>query len=255
MKVIGRLAKWFSRWRSVPSEHDLLRTVDLGKLSRAINYSIRDRQLFLQALSHRSYFQENGNGALGSNERMEFLGDAVLNLIVAKRLFEQHESSPEGDLTKGRSRLVNRKSLSIYAHQVHLEDFMLIGVSATRTDGRGMSKILADAFEALVAAIYLDGGNEAAREFIDRQINSALRDGTVTTDDENFKSQLLEYAQAEGLSIPRYATINEEGPDHDRTFTVEVYVGNDPHGVGMGKNKKDAEQAAAEKALQKLQLI
>jgi len=255
MKVIGRLTRWFSRWRGVRSEHDLTRDVDFGKLSRVINYKIRNRQLFSQALSHRSYFQENGNGALGSNERMEFLGDAVLNLVVAKRLFEQHESSPEGDLTKVRSRLVNRKSLSIYATQIHLEDFMLIGVSATQTDGRGMSKILADAFEALVAAIYLDGGNEAARDFIERQINTALRERTVTTEDENFKSQLLEYAQAEGLNVPRYATVNEEGPDHDRTFTVEVYIGTDPHGVGMGKNKKDAEQAAAETALQKLQLI
>lgn len=255
MKLIGQLAEWFSRWRSARSAHDLIRNVDFEKLSGVLNYQIQSRQLFSQALSHRSYFQENGNGTLGSNERLEFLGDSVLNLVVANRLFDRHESSPEGDLTKNRARLVNRKSLSVYARQVHLEDFMLIGASATRTEGRGMNKILADAFEALVAAIYLDGGHDAAKDFIERQIDSALLHGAVTTDDENFKSQLLEYAQAEGLSAPRYATINEEGPDHDRTFTVEVYIGNDPHGVGMGKNKKDAEQAAAEKALQKLQLI
>ena len=118
-----------------------------------------------------------------------------------------------------------------------------------------MEKILSDAYEALVAAIYLDGGFKAAEQFVRRQMIAAVEQRLVITEDENFKSQLLEYSQAEGLNIPRYVTIKEEGPDHDRVFTVEVYVGDEPYGVGMGKNKKDAEQAAAEKALQKFQLI
>ena len=255
MKFFGQLAGWFSRRRIAIPSHEPAEKVDCEKLSAILGYNIKNRQLFSQALSHRSYFQADDQGSLNSNERLEFLGDSVLGLVVAKYLFDHHESAPEGDLTKNRSRLVNRKSLSVYARQVHLEDFMLIGLSAARTDGRGMSKILSDAFEALIAAIYMDGGYEAAKTFIERQIHAALQFGSVTTEDENFKSQLLEYAQAEGLGTPRYITINEEGPDHDRTFTVEVYFGNEPRGVGMGKNKKDAEQAAAEKALQKLHLI
>ena len=254
MKWLGKLAALFGR-TTPASPPDVAHNVDFDKLSEALGYSIQDRRLFCQALSHRSYFQADDKGALRSNERLEFLGDAVLNLVVARYLFDHQESSPEGDLTKGRARLVNQKSLGAYARQVHLEDFVLVGTSATKTEGRGMTKILADAFEALIAAIYVDGGFAEAKMFIESQVERALQSRAVTTEDENFKSQLLEYAQAENLGPPRYATVNEEGPDHDRTFTVEVYLGGSPLGVGMGKNKKDSEQAAAEKALQKLQLL
>jgi len=255
MKLLDRLAALISRWGKVESANESVAKVDFEQLSDALQYRIQNKRLFSQALSHRSYLQLNDDDSLGSNERLEFLGDAILNLVVAQYLYNHHESAPEGDLTKNRSRLVNRKSLNVYAQQVHLDKFMLMGISAAQAQGRGMEKILADAFEALIAAVYLDGGYEASRKFIERHIHIAVQSGAVRTEDENFKSRLLEYAQAEEYGIPRYVTINEEGPDHDRTFTVEVYLGKEPYGVGMGKNKKDAEQAAAEKALQKIQLV
>ena len=227
--------------------------VDFAALEKAIRYTIKDRQIFSQAMSHRSYLQVPGGGMSTSYERLEFLGDAILSLVVAEYLFQEHANAEEGVLTKIRSRLVNRKSLSVYSQQTRLDKFILMSSNASRLGPRGMDKILADAFEAVIAAVYLDGGLEAARTLIMREMKAALASGAVKVEDENFKSQLLEAAQGSGLGVPRYLTLKEEGPDHDRTFTIEVYLDNTPYGVGMGKNKKDAEQAAAEEALGKIQ--
>jgi ribonuclease-3 len=228
--------------------------VDFQELEKAIKYAIKDTQLFSQALSHRSYLQVQGSSSLISYERLEFLGDAILNFIVAERLFRQDRDAEEGDLTKIRSRLVNRKALNVYSRQTQLERFILMSNNVSKLGSRGTDKILADAFESLIAAVYLDGGIEEARRLIEREVKRALKEGSVKTQDENFKSQLLEYSQGAGHGVPRYVTLLEDGPDHDRTFTIEVYLDNKPCGVGMGKNKKDAEQAAAEEALQKLQI-
>ena len=148
---------------------------------------------------------------------------------------------------------MNRKALSIYAREMKLGNFILMSPSTAQMEGKGMDTILADAFEAVIGAIYLDGGFQPAREFIERHVDLALRSGIVRIEDENFKSQLLEHTQSHGLGSPRYVTVRQEGPDHDRTFTIEVLVGNIPYGKGTGKNKKDAEQAAAEQTLQMLQ--
>ena len=229
--------------------------VDFEQLEKAIKYSIKNRPLFSQALSHRSYLQVPGTGSAISYERLEFLGDSILNFVVAEYLFHQNTAAEEGDLTKVRSRLVNRKSLNVYSRQTQLERFILISENVSKLGSRGTEKILADAFESLIAAVYLDGGFEEARRLIEREMHRAIEAGSIKIEDENFKSQLLEYSQGAGNGIPRYVTLKEEGPDHDRTFTIEVYLDNRPYGVGMGKNKKDAEQAAAEEALQKLQAM
>ncbi len=226
--------------------------IDLRKLGRALEYSIQNPQLFLQALLHRSYLETLDEDSAESNERLEFLGDSVLNLIVSEYVYHRYPEAEEGELTKIRSRLVNRKALTAYARQLNLWDFMLVSSSAAQSVGRGSDTILADAFEALIAAVYLDGDYEAVRRFIQHQIEEALQTGLITTEDENFKSRLLEYAQANGFGVPRYVVLTEHGPDHDRTFTVEVYVGNRASGTGVGKNKKDAEQAAAEQAVEML---
>jgi len=134
-----------------------------------------------------------------------------------------------------------------------LGNFILMSPSTAQMEGKGMDTILADAFEAVIGAIYLDGGFPPARQFIERHVDLALRSGVVRIEDENFKSQLLEHTQSHGLGTPRYVTVLQEGPDHDRTFTIEVMVGNTSYGKGVGKNKKDAEQAAAEQTLQMLQ--
>jgi ribonuclease-3 len=223
--------------------------VDVSRLENVLGYSILNQQLFVQALSHRSSLQLTGNPSPVSNERLEFLGDAVLNLVVAEYVYRKHVNAPEGDLTKIRSRLVNRKALSVYANDLRLADFMLMSPSASQVTGRGMETILADAFEAVIGAVYLDGGFQHASAFVEHTVHDALQKGLVKIEDENFKSRLLEYSQANGLGVPRYITVQEVGPDHDRTFTIDVMVSGVSRGTGHGKNKKDAEQAAAEKAL------
>jgi len=226
--------------------------IDVRTLGRVLEYSIQNPQIFQQALLHRSYLQIIEEGSAESNERLEFLGDSVLNLIVSEYVYHHYPRVEEGELTKIRARLVNRKALAAYARHLNLWDFMLVSSSAAQSVGRGFETILADAFEALIAAVYLDGGYQAVQRFIQRQILRAMESGLVTTEDENFKSRLLEYAQANGFGVPRYVILTEDGPDHDRTFTVEVHIGNRSSGVGVGKNKKDAEQAAAEQALESL---
>ena len=223
----------------------------LRRLQEKLGYVIRNPRLFAQALLHRSYHQR-AQVLPVSNERMEFLGDSVLNLIVGEYLYQTFPSAHEGELTKIRSRLVNRQALSRYAQTLNLSGFIRMSQSAARSVGKGMETIMADTFEAIIAAIYLDGGYGAARSFVERQVLAALKRGTVMTRDENYKSMLLEYAQAEGLGIPRYTIVKEEGPDHDRTFTVEVLLNNVRRGSGSGKNKKEAEQAAARRALRDL---
>ncbi|HXG01213.1 MAG TPA: ribonuclease III [Bacteroidota bacterium] len=221
-------------------------------LEQEIGYKIRNPDLFVQALVHRSYLQQTHQ--IGqSNERLEFLGDSILNLVVGEYLYHHFPHADEGELTKVRSRLVNRKALVAYSTDLQLSRFILMSHSAQQSMGKGSETIVADTFEALIAAIYLDGGFEAAKQFVQRQLAKALNRRTVVTSDENYKSMLLEYAQAHGLGVPRYNIIREEGPDHDRTFTVEVIVGGKRRGIGVGKNKKEAEQAAAGRALEKLQ--
>jgi len=226
--------------------------IDFKKLEHILVYSIRDHQIFQQALSHRSYIQITSNATELSNERLEFLGDSVLNLVVGDYLYRHEPLAQEGTLTKNRARLVNRKALSILANELRLDEFILISPQTTQISDRGMETILSDAFEAIVGALYLDGGFEQARTFIERCLITAVERGTLTFADENFKSQLLEQSQASGLGIPRYVTVKEAGPDHDRTFTVEVFIGNQSYGVGIGKNKKDAEQAAAAHAIPRI---
>ena len=255
MRVWRRLLALFEKGLPPPSPKLPSKGIDFHGLERVLQYKIHHQNLFAEAFCHRSYTQVSGNETAPSNERLEFLGDAILNLVVAEYLFHRHASAEEGELTKIRSRLVNRKALSTYALNFHLEEFILMSPSASQVVGRGLETISADAFEALIGAIYLDGGYQDAKQFVLRTVQDAVEKGVVKTEDENFKSLLLEHAQAEGFGAPRYLTVHEEGPDHDRTFTVEVYLGKELFGVGVGKNKKDAEQAAAEKALQQLNVL
>jgi ribonuclease-3 len=222
----------------------------LKALQVALDYPIRNKGVFIQALQHRSYHQRSQHPAR-SNERLEFLGDSILNLIVGEHLFHRYPAAQEGELTKLRSRLVNKKALSAYAQRLRLAEYILMSPSAAQAGGKGRETIAADTFEAIVAAIYIDGGYDAARTFVHRQFVGAVEQGLVATHDQNFKSKLLEYAQSHGLGVPRYALVNQEGPDHDRTFTVDVVLGGIRRGTGSGKNKKEAEQAAAFQAMQK----
>lgn len=227
--------------------------IDFQRLERTIGHHIRQQVLFIEALLHRSYLQYQDLHEKKSNERLEFLGDSVLNLIVGEYLYSHYPDAEEGDLTKLRSRLVSRKALAAYARQLNLEEFMFVSSSAAQSLERGSESMLADTYEAIIAAIYLDAGYGDAKKFVERQVLGALKSGIVGTADENYKSILLEHAQAQGLGAPKYTIIKEEGPDHDRTFTVEVAVGDERCGIGVGKTKKEAEQAAAMKAVQKIE--
>jgi len=235
--------------------HPLSEIIPLDEFQATLGHTIIRPELFHEALSHRSYSQTAAGADSESNERLEFLGDAILNLLVAEYLFGTRTNSPEGELTKLRARLVNGKALAQYAKTVGLEEYLLMSPQTDQLSGRGLETILSDAYEAVVGAIYLDGGYEAARAFVARTAIDAFISGTIGTTDENYKSMLLEHAQASGLGIPRYVTVGEQGPDHDRTFKVEVQLGRQSHGEGLGKNKKDAEQEAARAALRTLGVL
>ncbi len=227
--------------------------VDWNQLQSVLRYSIVNKDYFVRALVHRSFIPISHMEGLESNERLEFLGDSILNFVVAEYLFAQYPEKEEGELTILRAQLVNRKALAFCAKEIELKKFMLTHTNSAGVQEKGFDTIIADAYEAIIAALYLDGGMKVSKGFILERLHSALANGYLQVSDQNFKSELLELSQAKGKGIPRYQTLKEEGPDHDRTFTIQVLVGNDPFGIGTGKNKKEAEQAAAEVAISKLQ--
>ncbi len=225
---------------------------DFARFEKALGYRPCKWNLFLQALIHRSYLQCIDE-QWDSNERLEFLGDAILNFVVAEHLFETYPDMEEGNLTKLRSRLVNRRILAQRSKEMHISDFLLLSSSAAQSIDSGSESIIADAFESIIGALYLDGGLVAARKFI---YASLLKNPDVFNSammDDNYKSALLEYAQARSLGVPRYSVTHEEGPEHDRRFTVEVSIGARWWGTGSGRSKKEAEQSAAAYALELIQ--
>lgn len=226
--------------------------IEWPQLQSVLQYRINNKDFFVRALVHRSFIPVSHMDSLGSNERLEFLGDSILNFTVAEYLYGAHPEKEEGDLTILRSRLVNRKALAFCAKEIDLRRFLLTHTNSVGVQEKGFDTILSDAYEAVIAAIYLDGGMAEAKRFILTRLHSAVANGYLRDSDQNYKSELLELSQAKGKGIPRYQTVKEEGPDHDRTFTIQVTVGNDVLGTGVGKNKKEAEQAAAEEALGKL---
>ena len=227
-------------------ELSLQRVKDLEKI---LYTSLDHIPYYVQALTHRSSL-ETMEYESASNERLEFLGDSVLSLIVAQYLFENFPDENEGFLTKIRANLVNRNALGNVANNLSLGDFIIISDNLERHFVKGSQTVLADAFEALVGALYLDKGLDICRKFIYKVlIEPNVQDDDYLLD-ANYKSQLLEYTQAEKMSPPLYEIVKEEGPQHERIFTVSVSVGSRKLGTGKGKNKKTAEQNAAKNALQ-----
>ena len=260
-KAFGKLYSWFLPHRSRTSrnrpEAGALaaafneKNFDFDRFEQLLGYSPKNWSLFFESLLHRSYLQYLGPQAK-SNERLEFLGDAILNFLVAEYLYRRYPSMEEGDLTKVRSRLVNRKALAQRAKELRLSDFLLLSSSALQSVASGSDSILADAFEAIVGALYVDGGLLPARGFITRSLLSQSSILTSAMTDDNYKSALLEYSQARSLGVPRYSIVREDGPDHDRRFTIEVFLGPESLGTGTGRSKKDAEQAAAAEAIERI---
>jgi ribonuclease-3 len=223
------------------------------ELESALGLTFRNRQLLEQALVHRSSVNEQGWSPTDSYERMEYLGDAVLELVVSEDLYGRFPDLSEGALTKVRSGLVCRESLAQVARRLNLGDRLLLGKGEEATGGRLRESTLAAAFEALVAAVYLDRDYAEARRFVLRvmaeELEGSYRRGRPP---ENSKSSLQEYVQGQGLPAPIYRVASSEGPDHDPVFTVEVLVAGEVIGVGHGGNKAGAERTAAVIALRQL---
>ncbi|MFA6004682.1 MAG: ribonuclease III [Elusimicrobiota bacterium] len=215
-------------------------------LEAVIGYRFRDRALLQEALSHKSYASESGSATY--NERLEFLGDSILSAVVAHELFSLHPEEAEGGLSKKKAHLVSRTSLAHWAAEMNLGAYLLLGVGEDTSGGRSRQSLLANAFEALIGAIYIDGGYAAAAQFI----RSFLAKHQPKTECD-YKSRLQEVLQKKYKAPPTYETTSSEGPDHDKTFQVRVHFGKRILGHGPGKSKKEAEQAAARDALQKLE--
>lgn len=234
---------------------NLLDNQKILDLENTLDLKIKNKGIYEQALIHRSYLQMlNEKSDEMSNERLEFLGDSILGMVVAEYLFFSNLKDLEGVLTKTRAQIVNRKSLAYCAKRLNLEDYLLLSFSAKRSLESGSDSILADAMEAVIAAVYLDNNFRTAKYFIYDNIISVIIDSEII-DDRNYKSQLLEEVQANGFSYPRYEVIEESGPDHDKTFVIAVYVDDTKLAVGKGKSKKEAEQQAAKKGITKKDLL
>jgi len=230
----------------------LLSPDKVAKLEKLIGFKIKSEEYFLQALLHRSFLEQNSEFEV-SNERLEFLGDAVLSLTVAEHLFKKFPEEDEGFLTKVRSKFVNKIAIADVAQEIGLSNLLLVGKNLLSGSSINSKTILADAFEALIGAIYMDGGLGAAKSFIKRVLIEPYSKAGIHLIDENFKSQLLEYVQARKLEAPVYFVIKEEGPHHDKVFTVKVTIGDQEYGIGKGRSKKTAEQSAAEEAIHKIE--
>lgn len=215
-----------------------------------IGVNFKDKGLLKQAFTHRSYINENRSAGLSHNERLEFLGDAVLELTTTKFLYEKYPDLDEGALTAIRSALVNADACAEVAQKLGVNDLLLLSKGESKDEGRARLYILANTLEALIGAIYLDQGYGKAEEFIFQNITplaeSVVAHGTYIDAKSLFQSKAQEY---EGIT-PMYKTVDESGPDHDKHFRVAVFVGNAKYGEGDGKSKQDAEQDAARNALQ-----
>lgn len=225
------------------------RDFDLRGLERILHYNFKNPALARQAMTHRSYLHATPGRSGESNERMEFLGDSVVGLVVNEFLYKKFTKLREGELTKMKSLLVSRVILSRSANQLGLGHYVLLSDAEKGSGGRSRASILADTLEGVIGAIYLDGGIEAARKLTERlllrEVNTILSDANLA----NYKSMLQEYVQGEFKTHPQYRISSEYGPDHQKMFTVEVVVSGKTYGRGHGSNKKEAEQEAARDAL------
>jgi len=214
-----------------------------------IDIKFNNEMLLALALTHRSFAHESLAEHHLNNEKLEFLGDSVLNFVVTADIFNQYNGLAEGDLAKLRSNLVNADVLATVAQRIGLGDCILLGRGAERSGGRERTSILSDTFEAIVGAIYLDRGFKVAREFILDSFGDEIEVKAGADYYSDYKSSLQEIAAKKGAGTPDYSVVNEDGPDHDRTFHVEVSINGSVIGRGSGKSKKKAEQTSAKEGL------
>lgn len=216
-----------------------------------IGFFFENKDFLILAFIHRSFVNEYREEALQHNERLEFLGDSVLGLVVADFLYHRLPDQPEGNLSQLRSRLVDATSCAAYLQKLELSEFILLGRGEKLTEGKTKTSILADVFEALVGAIYLDGGMKEAKSFLLSHFEKEIEEA-IGSPSRNYKAELQERSQKKFQKAPVYKVVSETGPDHAKVFQVKVYLGEEEAGTGMGASKKEAEQRAAFEALEKL---
>ena len=230
---------------------------EFDALEMSLGYEFRDKGLLEHALTHRSRAHEDASGGVADNESLEFLGDAVLGLVISDRLFREFPEYDEGRKSKAKALLVSAPTLARVGERLGLGNYLLLGRGEEKTGGRQKPSLIADTFEAVVAAVYLDGGVEAADTFIERQFRDALEDiragRALSGGVADHKSSLQEWLQAHDQPLPIYVLVGTQGPDHRKVFEVEVTVGGEAVSRGEGRSKKEAEQQAASRALEVLQ--
>jgi ribonuclease III len=235
------------------AEEESLPSLSLQDLEELLGYTFRDSRLLFQALTHRSFVNEHEGEDLRNNESLEFLGDAVLGFLVSSRIFQHYPDLTEGELSKIKAYLVSAANLIKLAEAIRLGDFVRLSRGEEKTGGRTKKAIMVDAYEAIIGAIYLDGGVEAASAFVGRQVEEFLEGldlNQLTYGD--FKSALQEYLHNLGRAEPVYSVVDELGPDHRKTFVVEVLINGEVIAGSSGRTKKEAQQAAARIALENL---
>ena len=223
----------------------------MQEFEKKIHYTFNDKSILDKAFRHSSFVNEQPDASLEDNERLEFLGDAVLNLVIGDLLMKRFPNLNEGDLSRMRSSLVNETQLAQIAKTINLGDEIKLGKGEALTNGFEKKSILSDVFEAVIAAVYIDGGFDAAFEFIEKLFADHINDSSNPDLNHDYKSQLQELSQVKFKRMPNYQVVHESGPDHDKTFKVQVKI-NDLIVFGNGKSKKSAEQNAAGIALNEL---
>jgi len=239
-----RVTRLFSR--QVAKE----RTASSSRLQSIIGYSFCSEELFTHALTHKSAVDQYDTNGLLSNERLEFLGDAVLNCLITEHLYLRHPDKSEGQLSKIKSLVVSRKILGEVASDIDLGKYLIFGVSEEKSGGRDRVSTMSNAFEAIIGAIYLDGGLLEVRKFLEKYLFNRISEFLQDERNVNYKSKILELSQRDGFGIPKYSTIEASGPDHAKEFRVQIEVAGIAMGEGRGSNKKNAQQLAAQQAVE-----
>lgn len=249
--MLGRFRDWF-RKKKLQSPGEYSERIALLEVHLGFSIPSEHVHLFTKALRHRSIVDNEKYEAHETYERLEFLGDAVLDLIVTEILFKAYPIENEGFLTKLRSKIVKGNTLSELAKKLKLNEVLEVGHRATGQGIELSKSVLADVYEAIVAAIYVSQGYEFTFQFVEANLNEFLDIETIEKKIDNFKSLLMEYTQSEKAPLPEYRIVSETGPGHNKTFSVAVFLSGEKHGTGQGKSKKEAEQVAAKNALLKL---
>ncbi|OGC75937.1 MAG: ribonuclease III [candidate division Zixibacteria bacterium RBG_16_40_9] len=240
------------KWLSIFKKNPLTSENSLKKLQKKIGYNFNNLNLLKEAVTHKSYIKSGGCPNSNSNERLEFLGDSILGLVICEFLYKKFPDKSEGELTKLKAGLVNEVTLSNVGRNLGLGEFLYLSPEEEKSGGRERPSLVADGYEALIGAVYLDGGLQAISKLISSQILTRFRELTDDRQNINYKGELLEYLQALGWGMPEYEVEEAIGPDHQKKFTIAAIAKGEKVGVGEGASKKEAEQKAARMAIEKL---